>query len=386
MIILHLLLAAAAALAEAYSVNPRDDGGERTDIVSPLGTLISQGTSFTSTENSLDSPHVLGISPAVYEWWWFDAESPDLNTSIVIAFFTASAVAFPLVAGLPDTSIVVNAKLPNGSTIVCEAGASSAVITSGGKYGNGAQGVWGDIGNFTVAPDLSSAEINIDMLGMLTPIRGSIKFESVCITGAGLPLVPFTNSPQIAPAHYPCTTNLDNRNNLEIAPHVGWSNAMPAASTVGEFEILGGEKFTVNGFGYHDKNWGDAPFLAAISTWYWGHVHFGPLSVVFFNGTTATGDPFADAYVAKDRKVLVSSCQIESALVEPTLDLLGNVESVVVRIALPDSGLLTVNIIAESTNIEYPAVYSRYLISASGGEGGQEQYTGGVGTLEHFSL
>lgn len=160
---------------------------------------------------------------------------------------------------------------------------------------------------------------------------------------------------------------------------------MPAATTTGSFEILGGEQFTVNGFGYHDKNWGDIPFLAAVSTWYWGHAHFGPWSVVFFNGTTATGEPFADAYVAKDGKVLVSSCQAGSALVDPKLDLLGIVESLDLTIQLPDS-ILKVNIVATSINIEYPIVYSRYLISATGGEEGQPQYSGGVGTLEHFSL
>lgn len=161
---------------------------------------------------------------------------------------------------------------------------------------------------------------------------------------------------------------------------------MPAATTVGEFEILGGEKFTVNGFGYHDKNWGDAPFLTAISSWYWGHAHFGPWSIVFFNGTDVTGDPFANAYVAKDGKILVSSCEKGSARVEPTLDLLGNVNSLFVTIPLPDGTLLVVNIVAESINIEYPLAYSRYLIKASGGVEGQEQSSGGVGTLEHFSL
>lgn len=186
LLFLPFILAATAAIVPPLT-SPRDDGGQRTDIVYPLGTLISQSTSYTSTENSLDAPHVIGISPTVYEWWWFDAESPDLDTSIVIVFFTASAVAFPLVVGLPDTSIVVNAKLPNGTTIISEAAASSAVINSGGEYGNGAQGIWGDIGNFTVSPDLSSAEINIDMFGLPTPIRGSIKFESVCV-----------NSPKIA--------------------------------------------------------------------------------------------------------------------------------------------------------------------------------------------
>lgn len=194
------------------------------------------------------------------------------------------------------------------------------------------------------------------------------------------------NIDQIAPAHYPCTTNLADGNHLEIAPHIGWSNAMPAASTVGEFEIFGGEKFTVNGFGYHDKNWGDAPFLAAISSWYWGHAHFGPWTVVFFNGTTATGEPFADAYVAKDGKVIVSSCEKGSALVDPSLDILGNVASLNVNLPLPDGKSLEVKILAESINIEYPLVYSRYLIKASGGVKGEEQYLGGVGTLEHFSL
>jgi len=365
---LILTLCVAIALANVAAGN-----GEMTQVVPALGTLCTQETYYNSTPNSpLDAPHVIGISPCVFEWWWFDAESTDLSSSIVVVFFTTSAAAFPLVAGMPSTSIIVNAKLPNGTTIISEAPAlGGACINYGGRYGNGAQGVWNDLlgcqqGNFTVSSDLSTAEIFINLVGVPTPISGSIKFTS------------------IAPAHYPCTTNLNDGNNLLIAPHVGWSNAMPAANVSGTFEIFG-ETFTVNGKGYHDKNWGDQPFLLSISSWYWGHATFGPWTVVFFNGTTASNSPFADAYVAYNGTILVSSCVTGSALVDPCLNVLGLLENLTLTIPLPSGNTLQVNFVATSINIWYPLVYARYLITATGGQVGQEQYSG-IGTLEHFSL
>lgn len=166
---------------------------------------------------------------------------------------------------------------------------------------------------------------------------------------------------------------------------MGWSNALPAAATTGQFEILGGEKFTVNGFGYHDKNWGDTIFETAIENWFWGHAHFGPWSIVFFNGSATSGDPFADAYISKNGKLLVSSCQKGSVLFDPTYDALGILQSAVVRMPLSDGGELRAEVVSTSTQVDYPLVYSRTLVIATGGEVGGPKYSG-PGTVEHFSV
>ena len=69
------LLSAIYSAAAIVGAVTADDGSERVDYVPSLGSLTTQSTSYKSTPNSLDSPHVLGINPAVFEWWWFDGRA-----------------------------------------------------------------------------------------------------------------------------------------------------------------------------------------------------------------------------------------------------------------------------------------------------------------------
>lgn len=155
-------------------------GSQNTNSTPATGASTIQSVQFVSTRNSPDVPYVIGISPHVHEWWWFDAESFDLDTSEVIVFSATSPVAFPHVAGIPsDALIVVNAKLPDGTTIVSAAAANGAVIQSDSDYGDGAFGEWNGLGNFLVPHDLSTAVINIDLWGLPIPIGGSVTFNSV---------------------------------------------------------------------------------------------------------------------------------------------------------------------------------------------------------------
>jgi hypothetical protein len=49
-----------------------------------------------------------------------------------------------------------------------------------------------------------------------------------------------------------------------------------------------------------------------IKQWLWGYLHLSPYSLVSFHGTAGQGNPFADAYVAKDGVLLISSCAASS--------------------------------------------------------------------------
>jgi len=100
-------------------------------------------------------------------------------------------------------------------------------------------------------------------------------------------------------------------------PNVFWANAIPAADvdvkiTIGDTMV----QFS-NGVGYHDKNWGDAPFVSAVSSWYWGHASFDAYSVVWFDAIDASGVEHVSGYVVKDGEVLASSCGEGAVSVRP---------------------------------------------------------------------
>jgi hypothetical protein len=69
--------------------------------------------------------------------------------------------------------------------------------------------------------------------------------------------------------------------------------------------------------GYHDKNWGDAPFFSAVQSWYWGHARLGPYSLVWFDALTYTAKEYFSAYVVKDGEVVESTCKKNSVVVRP---------------------------------------------------------------------
>jgi hypothetical protein len=119
----------------------------------------------------------------------------------------------------------------------------------------------------------------------------------------------------VAPAHYPCGPDAPGQKEL-LFPHVYWSNAIPDA--VGEVElVINGTEIKFQGAGYHDKNWGDTPFVTTTSTWYWGHAHLGPYSIVWFDAFDQAGVEYQSGYVAKDGKVLLGSCAPGSVAARP---------------------------------------------------------------------
>ena len=102
-----------------------------------------------------------------------------------------------------------------------------------------------------------------------------------------------------------------------VFPGVYWANAIPDALVVVDLTIAG-EKFTYSdGFGYHDKNWGNRPFADCASSWFWGHGRLGDFSVTFFDTIDIWGTHRYSSYVAKNGNVLVSTCDKESEIVRP---------------------------------------------------------------------
>lgn len=122
-------------------------------------------------------------------------------------------------------------------------------------------------------------------------------------------------------------------------------NVVPDGDGIVELEVLG-EKVEFRGPGYHDKvcppsyplpyntyththiqknkgltmkkkNWSNRPFQTTISSWNWGHGHVGPYSIVWFNAITRSNETYVSSYVAKNGKVITSTCNTTQLTVRP---------------------------------------------------------------------
>ncbi|KAF4230020.1 hypothetical protein CNMCM8980_006009 [Aspergillus fumigatiaffinis] len=98
---------------------------------------------------------------------------------------------------------------------------------------------------------------------------------------------------------------------------IGWASLLPDAEASVDV-LVGGERVRFTGVGYHDKNWSDGPFQAAVRTWYWGRGRVGPFSVVWFDMLPLGDDTeVVSGYVAAGREVVVSSCDEGVVSVRP---------------------------------------------------------------------
>ncbi|KAL3483846.1 hypothetical protein BJX62DRAFT_249091 [Aspergillus germanicus] len=255
---------------------------------------LSQVT-WLSGAAGFDAPKVSPVNATTWDWWYFDAIQSGApkgeRASVVVTFYTALPTGFDLLgafasAGYTSLTLVgTEVTWPNGTTETFLFNATEATIT---VLGDGASGVWNaSIGtaSFTGTPDLSSYRVDLN-----SPfVSGSITLRSN------------------APAHYPCGPPVAGQN-LQIAPHIGWANAIPSAEADVQLSAHG-EELSFTGLGYHDKNWGDQNFASSVGAWYWGHGRLGDYTVVWFDFLTPQMDNYISAYVSRDNKVIAAQCQ-----------------------------------------------------------------------------
>jgi hypothetical protein len=183
-----------------------------------------------SSSNGLDGPQISAVNATTWDWWYFDAVSPDLKTGVTIVFYTALSGGFPfLPPTLPVTLVSFVCTFPNGTSFSATIEASEATIVT---VDNGSSGTFVGTGAGWVGrEDLSEYTVAIN-----SPENGLVGTFTL-------------NS--LAPAHYPCGKAQAGQNML-VGPHIGWSNAIPDAVGVVDFEILG-SKYVWEGVAYHDK-------------------------------------------------------------------------------------------------------------------------------------
>lgn len=183
-----------------------------------------------SSSGGLDGPHISFVNTTSWDWWYFDAVSPDLKTGVSIVFYTALSTGFPFLwPQQPVTTVTLACTFPNGTSFSAVLEASEAIIDT---VDNGSTGLFLGAGaGWAGAPDMSTYLVVIN-----SPRNG--------LTGTFI-------LKSLAPAHYPCGKAEPGQTML-VGPHIGWSNAIPDAVGLVDFEIMG-SKYAWTGNAYHDK-------------------------------------------------------------------------------------------------------------------------------------
>lgn len=69
--------------------------------------------------------------------------------------------------------------------------------------------------------------------------------------------------------------------------YLAWVVPVPYGTCSGTVAASGSEPLQVNGFAYHDHNWGNAVMGDNLDHWYWGRARVGDYSVIYVQMTTA---------------------------------------------------------------------------------------------------
>ncbi|KAJ7693083.1 hypothetical protein B0H17DRAFT_981939 [Mycena rosella] len=299
---------------------------------------------FTSAASGLDAPKIHPVNSSSFDWWYFDVVSSDPSSlaSVVVAFYTTTANAFPFLAPSDTVTVAqIAVSFPNGTTFGATVNADGATVTSDENLSSGdwhnSGFKWTHTGDSTYTVVVDAPDIGV---------KGTISFHSV------------------APAHYPCGPAVAGQN-MEVGPGIGWANAVPDAAAAVKLTV-GGTKLVFKGLGYHDKNWGNELFTTNIAVWYWGHGRLGPYSIVWFDFFALDGREYVSSYAAKDGRIIAASCAPNSIRVRPTGEnstfppvlSTGNPSGYHITLALAPAATLEMDVVV--TGILVDNVFSEY--------------------------
>ncbi|KIM96949.1 hypothetical protein OIDMADRAFT_44425 [Oidiodendron maius Zn] len=253
--------------------------------VSIIPSAISNDTSIVQYVSDIygpDAPKVKPIDEPAFSWWYFDVVSDNLESSIDVFFYTTPAVAGD---GVHALSVSLSAHFANGTAFNVEALADGAtVVTDGG----GSSGHFDGTGfRWTSTPDMSLYLVEIDSPAL--GVNGTISLESV------------------APGHYPCGP-ISPGQDMQVGPGLGWSNALPDSKAQVDL-TLNGTALSFAGVGYHDQRWAAENYALNFGSWYWGHGHLGPYSIVWYDLLSLNNNlESVSGYAARDNQIITATC------------------------------------------------------------------------------
>ncbi|PVH97389.1 hypothetical protein DM02DRAFT_730602, partial [Periconia macrospinosa] len=319
---------------------------------SPLLYAGPSEVQFTSCASGADGPRVFPINATTFDWWYFDAVSEDETKALTIIFFTSSFIgfSFDLLSAINPLNVWIFANFGNGPPLSFPVAANQVTVNTNG---DGASGKWTGSGmKFDGALDLSTYVVDLD--NPLLGLKGKLSLKSR------------------GPGHYVCGP-LEEGQNTQVLPHIGWVNVMPAADATVDVTVAG-KPLKFQGNGYHDKNWGDKPFTSALQSWYWGHGTFGDYNIVFFDMIDAEGENKVGGYALLNGKVIGSTCTTGLKVrpvgtpYPPTL-LAPNPNALTINMTLNDGS--TLNAIVEQNAIQVDVgLYTRWIGTIEGTVGG----------------
>ncbi|KAH8669029.1 hypothetical protein BX600DRAFT_266435 [Xylariales sp. PMI_506] len=344
--------------------------------------ILASGTSFSiadllslgpttpehySVAGGLDQPKLspLAANATSYDWWYFDAVSASTDQSLTLVFYDAGPLGFLEPFDLGPLSVSLAGSFSDGLPFDIIAPALGGVSIENTEDG-GISADWVGSGfNFTgTSLDSASPIYTISIDAPDFGVEGTIKFQGR------------------APAHYPCGPNEANQDQL-LMPNVYWANALPDALVTVDLTIYGVKFAFDDGVGYHDKNWGDSPFLEATTSWYWGHAYLEPYSIVWFDAVDSAGEEHFSGYVVKDGEVVGSSCAENAVVVRPwgknsdypPTVLSGIPQGIEAKFDLGSEGSFVANITTGLVALD-AIIYFRALGTVTGGFEGSDQYDG----------
>lgn len=232
------------------------------DVISGTPHNGPSTVQFLSTIDAFDGPKVQNLNNTVFDLWYFDVMSSDLQSSVVLVFFTATPTG--LFPGLPDlgtaTWMLAEITFPDGSAFETVIAADQLIVVTAGNGSSGS--LKGTRAGWQGASDLSSYVVTIDAPDL--GLQGTVTLDSVCPASSKvfffLPmfhsfffLFSFSVFPKVAPAHFPCSACSDKSGqSYRLTPNLGWFNAVPDAT--GKVDLTAnGTKAQFSGPGYHDK-------------------------------------------------------------------------------------------------------------------------------------
>jgi hypothetical protein len=360
-------------------------------LPSALGSLLSIPPAYNngtvtveelSVAGNLDGPKLeTAANRSSFDFWYFGAMSSTNKASVIVTFFNSAELGNKI-----PLSVQVSGSFPNGSLFTGEALATADAVLS--DCSGAIAGSWGGTGaSFTgTALDKPNVEyhIRLDMIDI--GVKGTVTLKSVSVLHrrSSLRCNCSSNSQQRTPARYPCDFNVAGVDQ-SILPSLFWSNAVPDAEATVQLDINGTSLSFIDGVGYHDKNWGNAPVYTSAKSWDWGHARFGPYSVVWFDILDRRQTEHTYAFVAKDGEPIHLDCADASVRVRqwggdatyPPAAGLGDVKGVDVRFNLGNGQFLAAKVTTELL-IENlgGGVFTRAIGSVEGGIEGLETFEG----------
>ncbi|EXK80216.1 hypothetical protein FOQG_15230 [Fusarium oxysporum f. sp. raphani 54005] len=229
-------------------------------------------------DNGAGSVQVYKPNSTSYEWWYFDAVSDDLKSSVVFQpdWNYANETA-PLTVRMSfsfEDNSTSSLTFPGPEVYFSTVGHGVSAIAKDGSF------------SWVAKPDMSA--YSMELKYPEHNITGRIHYQSV------------------APAHGPCSAAVSGAP-LDISWDLFWVNPLPDAQVTVDM-VVNGSAFAFQGIGYHDKNFAGYDFSPALNQWYWGHGRSGDLSVVWFDHLNVAGQESTSAYIAKDNKIIHAAC------------------------------------------------------------------------------